>query len=121
MGMFSTVLNSCEKIGPDMLGELQTKDFENVMDYYWLDPNGCLFLLDYSNCFDLEVDKDSCSWLNFLKYEPTGVRGKIKPYRRTLIARLYTANGGWKEVHALFELGRFHSIIPDEDVYYSYD
>ena len=119
--MFSTVYNQCEMLGQELLGELQTKDLESVMDYYWLSPNGCLFLIDTSPCFRAELNPNPENPFAFFEWKPTGIRGRLKPYRRNFIARFYTArsSGDWKEVHAFFRVGRLSMLLPNEEMYYN--
>lgn len=118
--MFSTVYNQCETLGDGLMGELQTKDLESMMDYYWLSPDGCMFLIDTSPCFaatGLNTSPDNPFPL--FEWEPTGVRGRLHPYRRNFIARFYTSRSGeWKEAHAFFKVGKLNMLLPNEEMYY---
>lgn len=101
MGLFSEVFNSCPVLGDDFLGSLQTKDFECMMDRYWISPAGEVFKIDG------QFDFDSKSWYNLA----------VKPYLKTVIARLYTIkNNKFIEVHALFRLGKLIEVVPQEGV-----
>jgi hypothetical protein len=115
MGMFSTVYNQCETLGEGLMGELQTKDLESMMDHYWLSPNGCLFLIDTSPCFRAERNPNPENPFMFFEWKPTGIRGRLRPYRRNFIARFYTAN---KEAHAFFRVGKLNMLLPNEEMYY---
>jgi hypothetical protein len=118
--MFSTVYNQCETLGDGLMGELQTKDLENMMDHYWLSPNGYLFLIDTSPCFRPERNHNTENPFAFFEWKPTGIRGRLRPYRRNFIARFYTANnsGEWKEAHAFFRVGKLSMLLPNEEMYY---
>jgi hypothetical protein len=113
MGMFSTVYNQCKTLGDELIGEIQTKDLESMMDHYWLSPDGCMFLIDTSSCFTASrVNTNPDNPFPFFEWEPTGVRGRLRPYRRSFIARFYTSRSGErKEAHALFEMGKLNLIL----------
>lgn len=116
MGMFSTVINQCPDLGSDFMGHLQTKDLESMMDYYWLAPDGCLFLIDDGPCFTMEENPNSNHWYDRFQWKATGLRGRLKPYRRSFVARLYPAisNSEWKEVNVFFKMGKINAILPIE-------
>lgn len=116
MGLFSTVINQCPVLGPDFIGELQTKDLENVLDYYWLSPDGCLFLIDFSKSFQLQDDPQAKVWYERFTMEPTGEKGRLRPYRRSFVARMYPAKASteWKEVSAFFKMGKLNCVLPVE-------
>lgn len=114
VGLFSTVINHCPALGDEFIGELQTKDFECVMDTYWISPNGCLYLLDWKGAFKFEENKESSHWYDKFQWKKTGKHGRIRPYRRSVVARLYPARntGKWVEVHAFFKKGVLNAILP---------
>lgn len=115
MGLFSTVINHCPLLGEGLMGELQTKDLENLMDYYWLSPDGHLYLIDLADCFELNVNSQADKWNEKFCYEKTGKRGRVKPYKRTFIARLYNCS---LEVFVRFSLGTAIEILSKEEVFY---
>jgi hypothetical protein len=120
MGLFSTVYNQCPLLGEDFLGELQTKDLENVMDHYWLSPDGHLYLVDWGGSFEMVENANSKAWYDRFKWEPTGRKGRLKPYRRSVIARMYPASTSreWKEVYVFFKAGEFNAVLPIQEANY---
>lgn len=97
MGLFSTVINSCEELGPGFMGELQTKDLDCVMDHYWLSPAGTLFRIDDERAWTLQEDDESPLLPilgHGLKVVPTGLRGAVKPYRKSGVVRLVGGRQG---------------------------
>ena len=120
MGLFSTVYNQCPLLGEEFLGELQTKDLENVLDHYWLSPDGHLYLIDWGGSFEMVENADSKAWYDRFKWEPTGQNGKLKPYRRSVIARMYPASASreWKEVYVFFKAGQFNAVLPVSEAGY---
>lgn len=119
MGMFSTVYNQCEMLGKELMGELQTKDLEGAMDHYWLSPNGCMFLIDTSPCFTAERNPCPENPFMFFEWKPTGIRGRLRPYRRNFIARFYRSGSGKrKEAYAFFRVGKLNMLLPNEEMYY---
>lgn len=48
MSYYDTVRSSYD-LGPGFKKELHTKDLDNDCSTYWIDPNGCLYYLDYSH------------------------------------------------------------------------
>lgn len=121
MGLFSTVYNQCPLIGEEFLGELQTKDLENVLDHYWLSPAGHLYLIDWSKSFEMVENEESAAWYDRFKWELTGKRGRLRPYRRSVIVRLYPATNRneWKEVYVFFKMGEFNAVLPVQEACYS--
>lgn len=72
-----------------------------MMDQYWISPAGELFRIDG------EFNFESKSWYNLT----------VKPYLKTVIARLYTVkHHEFFEVYALFRLGKLVEVIPQEGV-----
>lgn len=79
MRIFDTIYNSFD-IGPGFNNrELQTKAFNSFMGYFWLDPLGKLYEIDYTHTHDFIEDADPSN--PSLKYTwiSSGNRGKIKP------------------------------------------
>jgi hypothetical protein len=88
MGLFSTIVNSCDSLGQEFVGSLQTKDFEGAFDFFWIDPNGFLFRInlppvDHSDMVDAPI------------------RGRVKPFLFTGLIRvtagptLFTSRPVW--------------------------
>ena len=124
MGMFDTMYSSFD-LGEHFTSvELQTKDIDNTMSHYWLDPRGYLYIIDYSHTADFveikegEIEYNSNRlWCNF-KWVPNGNRGKISPCMITDYVVVYPSNwaGKWEDhprcrIH--FKYGR---LIDYEDV-----
>lgn len=124
MGMFDTMYSSYD-LGKQFTNvELQTKDIDNTMSHYWLDPHGYLYIIDYFNTADFveikegnpQYNKDR-GWLNF-KWVPNGNRGKISPCMITDYVVVYPSGweGKWEDhprcrIH--FKYGR---LVDYEDV-----
>jgi hypothetical protein len=111
MGLFSEVINSCEQLGDDMLGVLQTKELECVMDTYWLSPDGRLYLIDDSQTWSLELT--DAPWPDNVKKVKTGARGKIKPYPVNGAIRFTGPGHGdnYREVVAWFRGGQLKQVL----------
>ena len=109
MGMFDYVRSSYN------LGEhftdtrCQTKDIEDgiggTMAQYWISPDGCLYLIDYSHTVDFielkegdEGYSDKIPLLNFT-WIPNETHGKVTPYILTKYIEIYPEQweGEWKD------------------------
>ena len=107
MGLFDYVRSSYN------LGEhftntrCQTKDIEygigGTMAQYWIAPDGCLYLIDYSHTADFielkegdEGYSDKMPLLNFT-WIPNGTHGKVTPYLLTKYIEIYPEqwDGEW--------------------------
>jgi|TARA_B100000085_G_C18540889_1_gene511872 hypothetical protein len=76
MGMFDTIRSSYD-LGPGFWNkELQTKDLDNIMANYWIDPAGHLFEVDYSGTRDFDIQTTPEYRWNVV---PNGNHGKVKP------------------------------------------
>lgn len=106
--MFDYVKSSYP-LGEDFSGNCQTKDIEEsiggTMSQYWIDPNGQLYLINYSNTSDFivlgkgdEGYDDNLPWRNF-KWVPNGEHGRVSPVYLTKYVRLYPDgwDGPWEE------------------------
>ena len=105
MGLFDYVRSSYD-LGEQFTNvELQTKDFDNTMSHYWLDPHGYLYIIDYSHTADFvelkegdpEYD-DTLRLFNF-KWVPNGNKGKISPCMITNYVVVYPSlwEGKWED------------------------
>ena len=128
MGMFDYARSSYDLGEQFTEVELQTKDIEDgiggTMSYYWLDPHGYLYYIDYSRTSDLKIYEDGDpeynadrQWLNF-KWISNGNRGKVSPWHLTKYIEVYPAkwDGEWEDwprcrIH--FKYGR---LMDFEDV-----
>ena len=106
MGLFSTVYNSCEAFGPDFLGELQTKDLECLMDYYWISPRG-----DGYGAFEEGLQEDG------FHRRRVGCKVALRPYYATVLVRLYgIKDSRFVEASGFFRLGRLTQVIPIKEL-----
>lgn len=113
MGMFSEVINQCSVLGDDFTGVLQTKDLDCLMDLYWLAPDGSLYRIDDGGTWTLELDEPKATGLPMFKTVPTGLKGRIKPYRKFGTVRLTTRaeSGKYVETVAWFEDGVLQRVL----------
>lgn len=81
MGMYDTIYPSYD-LGPGALSkELQCKDLECCMSEYWIDPEGKLYLIDYSGTQDMVDNPDedrgeiSLPWT----WIRNGNHGRVRP------------------------------------------
>jgi hypothetical protein len=80
MGMFDNIRNHYP-IGPGYDTKmLQTKDLSCMMEMYWLDPVGQLWLMSHEGTHDFHEDETSP--LGF-KWIPNGNHGRLIPYLHT--------------------------------------
>lgn len=110
MGLFSEVINSCETLGPEFIGTLQTKDLESVMDTYWLDPDGQLYLVNTDSTWTIAEDLEEIQGTGLLGFKtvPTGKKGRLQPYR---IYGKVRFTDGHKEVVAWFQDGILDRVL----------
>jgi hypothetical protein len=88
--------------------QCQTKDIEDgiggTMSDYWIAPDGCLYLIDYSHTADFVELKEGDEgysdrgFLNF-KWIPNGTHGKVTPYLLTKYIEIYPEkwSGKWED------------------------
>lgn len=111
MGLFSTVYNSCDLFGPDFLGDLQTKDLECLMDYYWISPRGELFKVDGYGVFD-----EGSPGGGFRRLR-TSCNVVLRPYYTTALVRLYgMKQSDFIETAGFFKLGKLTQVIPVKEL-----
>ena len=98
MGMFDEIRNDYKPLGVEFQGDLQTKDLDNLMDRYYLDPSGQLYLIDYSGTQDYSINEDS----NFplLNYIPNGNHGRVMACTLTNYVVVYPSKweGKWDQL-----------------------
>ena len=103
MGMFDSIRSSYD-LGPGFWDkELQTKDLSSTMSYYWINPAGQLFLIDYSHTVDYVPDpEDSTMPFRRMKsyWKPNGNHGKVQPVFLTNTIKVYPAR--WDSKYAPF-------------------
>ena len=109
MGMYDNVLSSYN-LGEHFTNiQCQTKDIEygygGTMSQYWISPNGCLYLIDYSHTADFielkegdEGYNDERPLLNFT-WIPNGTHGKVTPWILTKYIKIYPEkwSGEWED------------------------
>lgn len=65
---------------------LQTKNLDSCLDLYWIDKQGRLFLIDFSNTSDpVKTNND----FPLFEWIPNGNRGKVKPVYITKYVEVY--------------------------------
>ena len=113
MGLFSIVLNHCPEMGPEFLGELQTKDLESMMETYWLSADGLLYRINDSEAYDLEpVEDPKTPFGPYFEAKPNGRHGKVKPYRKSGVVRFTTDHEGeCLEAVAHFKCGELSGVL----------
>lgn len=90
-------LRSSMDIGELTDQECQTKDIDDLiggtMSFYWVDPVGALWYVDYSNTTDFVENEDENLpiWLRF-KHVPNGNRGKVTRCYLTKRIGIYTSD-----------------------------
>jgi len=109
MGLFDYVRSSYP-LGDDFSGQCQTKDIEDgiggTMSQYWINPDGQLCLIDYSQTADLIELKEGdegyqdgkLAFLNF-QWIPNGKHGKVRAIDITEYVTICPAewNGKWED------------------------
>ena len=110
MGMYSEVINSCKELGPKLIGRVQTKDLQNLMDTYWLSPRGELYLINNDSTWTIaeELAADGADRIFGLNVTPTGKRGSVQPYK--IYGKIRFTNGIHEAV-AWFEGGIMKQVL----------
>lgn len=98
MGMFDEIRNDYKSLGIEFQGNLHTKDLDNLMDRYYLDPSGQLYLIDYSGTQNYSDNKDSKFPL--VQCTPNGNRGRVMACTLTDCVVVYPSKweGEWNEL-----------------------
>lgn len=101
MGMFDEIKCSAN------IGELtnircQTKDIDNVLAFFWIDPAGILWTPDYSGTQDIHYRKDKPLFgsIGSIEYKPNGNKGKVRRAPLTKYVTIYdskTSPDGYSE------------------------
>lgn len=107
MGLFSYVINSCDALGPELIGTIQSKDLESLMDTYWLSPDGQLYLINDNATWTFADDGKPQTPLDN-RIVPTGDRGRVSPYR---IYGKVRFTDGPHEAIAWFEDGLLKTVL----------
>lgn len=116
MGLFSTVINHCPIMGPEFMGELQTKQLRSLMDLYWLAPDGVLYYIDTDEAFDLieipEEERQSDRLRMPFRYAPNGKHGRVRPCRKSGLVK-FTAphRDRYLEAVAHFKAGQLTAAL----------
>lgn len=124
MGMFDWVRSSYN-LGPQFTDvELQTKDIDNLMNHYWIAPDGILYVIDYSHTADFvelqegdEGYNDTHKLFNF-RWIPNGVHGKVSPVMITKYIEVYPAEwkGKWEDWPRLKLHLKYGRVVEYEDI-----
>lgn len=88
MGMFDEIKCSAN-IGELTNAECQTKDIDNVMSFFWVDPLGQLWSTDYSGTQDIHYHKDK-PFYGLIDYRPNGNKGKVYRVYLTDYVNIYS-------------------------------
>jgi len=114
MGMFDTIRSSYD-IGEELTNvECQTKDIENTMSFYWIDPLGHLWFIDYRGTATPYLEEEERTF-PFVKWKTTGKHGKVRRHYLTDYVTIYSArpeplDEEWLEVRIHFERGEVKSV-----------
>ena len=81
MSYYDTVRSSYD-LGPGFKKELHTKDLDNDCSTYWIDPNGCLYHLDYSHTQSIKFGEHNFELIksNKGRVSPCIFSGEIEVY-----------------------------------------
>jgi len=95
MGMFD-YLKCSTNIGPLTNIECQTKDIEEciggTMSFYWVDPVGALWYVDYSDTADFAInDEEGLPIWRRMKVVPNGRHGKVTRCNLTKYIVVYSS------------------------------
>ncbi len=99
MGMFDELKCSAD-IGELTNVSCQTKDIDNMMSFFWVDPSGFLWCPDYSGTQDIYF-VETKFLLGSMKYKPNGNRGKLRRVYITNYVFIYdtkTSPDGYAEI-----------------------
>ena len=77
MGMFDQIRNDYKPLGPEFQGVLQTKDLDNLMDWYYIDPSGKLSLVEYSGTQDFVPRECNDRVFPLVGWKPNGNHGRV--------------------------------------------
>lgn len=106
MGLYSTIYSSFDRLGPNSIGEFQTKNLESLMDEYWLSPKGELFFLNYADCYQITINDYPKNFLDHIRYESTGSHARMEPYNYNGMLTMYrSCNNQWIEADLYFQNG----------------
>ncbi len=106
--------------------QCQTKDIEDgyggTMSQYWISPDGCLYLIDYSHTADFielkEGDEgyNDRGFLNF-KWIPNGTHGKVTPHLLTKYIEIYPEKwSGDREDRPRCKLHFRYGVLKDYEI-----
>lgn len=108
--MFDTVRSSYPLVSPKADTELQTKDLDSVMAWWWISPAGELFRVQRS-CVMVVPSRRDGEWRPWRMQEiGSDVRPRLVRDKRTALVVMYPAafTGNWESrqmVQVLFEDG----------------
>ena len=99
MGMFDEIINDYKPLGLDFERDLHTKDLDNLMHRYYLDPSGKLYLIDYSGTQDFTINKKD-EIFPFFQHVPNGNKGRVVACTLTDYVVVYPSKwgGDWREL-----------------------
>lgn len=111
MGMYDSIF--CSKdLGPGFhKKEVQTKDLDCLMNEYWIDPEGKLWIIDYAGTQMFETDsKDR------IRVVKSGSKGVIRPVTITQVIEVYPVQwtcqyAPYPRLHLVFVGGILKEVI----------
>lgn len=117
--MFDTVKSSYNfgEEFKDTIFQTKTIEYEHsgLLNEYWLDPQGVLWLPDYTDTTYIEVE----STPKFkIKRIPTGKKGRMRPHRITKVVEIYPATwSGVLDDWPRIDVDFVHGKIESYDIY----
>ena len=99
MGMFDQIRNDYKPLGPEFQGVLQTKDLDNLMDWYYIDPSGKLSLVEYSGTQDFVPRECNDRMFPLMNWKPNGNHGRVMACTLTDTVVVYPEkwDGDWNQ------------------------
>jgi len=89
----------------------QTKDLENLLVFFWVDPSGHLWQPDYSGTYDIKITDSK------IKSVRSGLNGRMRPYIYTGTVNIYNSHThpdgyvDWVECKLTFVEGKLQDFI----------
>lgn len=115
MGLYSTIINASELLGPEFIGNIQTKSFDGLMDLYWIAPDGCIYRVDDDETWTLSFEHGK--WPRRVL---TGQKGRVTPFYYSGIASVTSlVDGTYRCAMALFLDGKLVMALPEEALEWS--
>jgi len=91
MGMFDYFRCSSD-IGELTDVECQTKDISNMMSFYWVDPSGHMWTVDYTGTQTIHINEEK-KIFGRITYVPNGNKGKLYRVYFNGVVEVYRSKG----------------------------